>query len=179
MNRFLTKSAAGILLMILASGCTSMATQSSQDPNVDLTRYATFKIESKSQLPPHLSRRIEEALQDRLTAAGLSVSEKPELLVNFYTIVHDELKVTETSTPTLVRFRRGYTVWNTYETDVRQITEGTLLIDAIDTAANKLVWESSAHGLVARGNTERNSKKIEQAVAKMFATFPSTSAQEQ
>ncbi len=159
----------------MMTGCSTITTQSSSDPTANIAAFQTYKLESKSSLPPHLSRSIEQALQESLSATGLAASENPDLLVNYYTVVHDELQVTEAAVPTLVTFRRGYTVWNTYEADVRQITEGMLLVDVVDLDSNKLVWEGSAHGVVSRGNVDRNKKKITQAVAKMFASFPNES----
>lgn len=158
--------------LALMTGCTSIKTQSSSDPDADIAAYETYNIVSKSTLPPHLSRPIEQALRENLSAAGLRISENPDLLVNFYTMVHDELQVTESSVPTLVTVRRGYAVWNTYEVDARQITEGTLLVDIVDRNTQRLVWEGSAHGVVSRGNASRNKKKIAQAVTKMFAEYP-------
>ena len=160
-----------LVAVVALAGCSTITTRSHSDPEADLAEYETYRIESKSNLPVHLARRVEQALQEHLAATGLAASERADLLVNFYTVVHDELQVTETA-PTLVTFRRGYTVWNTYEADVRQVTEGTLLVDIIDADSKQLVWEGSAHGLVSRGNLDRNQKKIEQAVAKMFADFP-------
>lgn len=171
----MNRSILALVALALMAGCTTITTQSSRDPEADMAAYQTYKIESKSNLPPHLARRIEQALRENLLAAGLSASENPDLLVNFYTVVHDELQVTETQVPTLVTFRRGYTVWNTYETDVRQVTEGTLLVDIVDGKSKRLIWEGSAHGVVSRGNVDRNHKKIDQAVAKMLAAFSNES----
>ncbi len=171
----MTRSILALVTLTLAAGCTTIKTQSSSDPDANIAAYETYKIESRSNLPPHLSRPIEQALRENLSATGLSVSGNPDLLVNFYTIVHDELQVTETAVPTLVTFRRGYAVWNTYETDVRQITEGTLLVDIVDRNTQRLVWEGSAHGVVSRGDVSRNQKRIVQAVEKMFAKFPNDS----
>lgn len=171
----MTRSILALIAITLATACTTIKTQSSIDPDANIAAYETYTIESKSNLPPHLSRSIEQALRENLSATGLDVSENPDLLVNFYTVVHDELRVTETAAPTLVTFRRGYAVWNTYETDMRQITEGTLLVDIVDRNSQRLVWEGSAHGVVSRGNVSGNQKKIAQAVAKMFADFPNDS----
>ena len=161
-----------LTVLLLSAGCSTIRTQSSSDPATDLTQYQTYQIESKSQLPAHLERRIEQALQQNLAAAGLSPSTTPDLLVRFHTVVKDEVQLTETPATTLVTFRRGYTVWNTYETDLQQVTQGTLLVDIIDTRSDQLVWEGTAQGLVPRGQLERNTKKIEKAVARMFARFP-------
>jgi len=163
-----------LLALSLLPGCSSIATQSFGDPTADLSTYQTYEIQSKSNLPAPLSRLIEQAIGENLSAAGLSESQQPDLQVNFYTVVHDEIQVTETPAPAVVTYRRGYAVWNTYETDVRQITEGTLLVDVIDTHSQQLVWEGNARGLLSRGNMARNQKKIRQAVAGMFASFPNT-----
>ena len=92
--------------------------------------------------------------------------------MNFFTLVEDGVRVTETPTNIYVPYRRGYTVWTAYETDIHDVTEGTLFVDVVDVKTKKLIWEGSAHGVVSRGNLDRNKSKIQKAIDKMFANFP-------
>ena len=61
----------------------------------------------------------------------------------------------------------------TEETRVSQYTEGTLNIDVIDRAQNKMVWEGIAVGRVSKNvKPEERAARIDSAVADIFAKFP-------
>lgn len=68
--------------------------------------------------------------------------------------------------------RQGYVTWNDYETEVRTVTEGTLVVDVIDTATNRLVWEGRVTQAIERGARLANRQRIRAAVEALFADFP-------
>jgi Domain of unknown function (DUF4136) len=67
----------------------------------------------------------------------------------------------------------SYSMWagapRTYA-DVSQYTEGTLILDAVDTRTKRLVFRGTGTAVV--GGPESNARKIEEAVAKMVAALP-------
>ena len=67
----------------------------------------------------------------------------------------------------------SYSMWagapRTY-VDVSQYSEGTLILDAVDTRTKKLVFRGTGTAVV--GGPESNARKIEEAVAKMVAALP-------
>jgi hypothetical protein len=54
--------------------------------------------------------------------------------------------------------------------DVNQYTEGTLVLDVVDTRTKKLVFRGTGTAVV--GSAESNARKIEKAVEKMVAALP-------
>lgn len=48
---------------------------------------------------------------------------------------------------------------------------GTLVVDMFDTMSKKLIWRGSASDILA-GKPEKDEKKLEKAVEKMFEHFP-------
>src|SRR6202007_869601 len=50
--------------------------------------------------------------------------------------------------------------------------EGTLVIDLCDAKPKQLIWRGSAEDMLS-GNAEKNEKKLDKGVAKMFKKFPS------
>ena len=60
----------------------------------------------------------------------------------------------------------------TEETRVSQYTEGTLNIDVIDRAQNRMVWEGIAVGRVSKMKPEARAARIDATVADIFASFP-------
>ena len=76
---------------------------------------------------------------------------------------------------------RGFTVYSsrygTYgrghwamNADVQQYTEGTLVIDFVDSKTHKLVFRGL--GQAAVGSTERNAAAVQEAVNKIVAAYP-------
>ena len=56
-------------------------------------------------------------------------------------------------------------------TTVDAIPVGTLVVDVYETANHHLVWRGLAHDTLS-GNPDKNAKKLEKAIDKMFSKFP-------
>ena len=120
---------------------------------------------------------LKVAVAQQLDRRGLSYSDSPDLLVNFY--IHTKEKITSRSVPIMggyYAFRDPfYDTWGGYggyETRIDQYTEGTLNIDVVDAKAGKLVWEGSIVGPV-KDNAIRNlEQSVDEAVAAILEGFP-------
>lgn len=78
--------------------------------------------------------------------------------------------------PTLHTFYDGFDGWlwsgfGGATTYVDNYKEGTLVVDMFDTNTKKLIWRGSASGTVS-GKPEKDQKRLEKAVSKMFEHFP-------
>lgn len=162
-----------MVLGVLSLGaCANIQTESSYAPGVAFDEYRTYRIEGRSSLPKALAEQVESSLQQALSTKGLSSSPRPELLVNFFTLVEDDARITQMPTNVYVPYRRGYAVWTAYETSIREVTEGSLFVDVVDIKTNQMIWEGNAHGAVSRGNPDRTKSRITAAVEKMLRNFP-------
>ncbi len=124
-----------------------------------------------------LTQDLQEAASRELEAHGYKRSDQPDLLVNFHVLTREKLEVT--STPTgYYGWRRGYT-WGgmAYANEVRSFTEGTLNIDLVDRAQNRLVWAGAAVGQVTEKKLKDPKPVIDRAVAAILAQLPARSAQ--
>ena len=74
----------------------------------------------------------------------------------------------------LVSFGGGrYYGWGGQNIDVHEYTQGTLILDFVDTKNKHLVWRGSAQGALPDNPTpEKIEKKINEAVAKLLEKFP-------
>jgi hypothetical protein len=78
--------------------------------------------------------------------------------------------------PTLQTFYDGFDGWlwsgfadaTTY---VENYTVGTLVIDMFDTNTKRLIWRGSASDVLS-GKPEKDEKKVDSAVSKLFEHFP-------
>ena len=55
-------------------------------------------------------------------------------------------------------------------TDVRQYTQGTLVLDFVDNRTKKLVFRGVGSGTI--GSAEANARKVQEAVTRITAKFP-------
>jgi hypothetical protein len=154
-------------------------------PDVDFSRYTTFgfldNLTTDEQNYESLeSSYLKVAMSQELSRHGMTYSSSPDLLVNFY--IHTKEKVRSRSVPTMDAYYGyrdpyygmwgGYDTFVRYETRIDQYTEGTLNIDIIDAATNKLVWEGAISGRVTDKLIRELEQTIDDAVKDIMVNFP-------
>jgi len=152
------------------------------DPAADFANYRTFGFIDN---PATNNRDYESLVTTFLKAAvaremdrrGYEYAEDPDLLVNFY--VHTEEKVRTRRVPTTSAYYGWrdpfYDTWGGYrgyQTEVDQFTEGTLNIDVIEAAGNRLIWEGRVAGRVTQAAVANMEASIDKGVRLIMADFP-------
>jgi len=172
-------------LLVLLAGCaTGPRISAEADPEADFSRYRTFTFYSPLAIESEgyasaASERMKAAARAQMEARGYVYREQhPDLWVNINAYMQQR---TDVSTMPTVDYdfyysyrRRAYVAvpyWRD-RTNVYQYTEGTLNIDLVDVARNRLVWEGIAVGRVARMKPEERNARIDGAIADVFAKFP-------
>jgi hypothetical protein len=117
------------------------------------------------------------AAERELVGLGLQrVDANPDLLVNFSANLDQRLRVTQTPQSSAGSFgshRRGfYSTWPSYRTNVRQYTQGTLVVDVVDAARMQLVWEGLAEHRITASTAQDAGPLIDTAMREIFAQFP-------
>ena len=169
------------LLALSATACSSVRYNNDFDPAIDfnnLTTYAWLQAEDPSQanrgVDELTERRIIAAVDNELAARGFSkaTSGQPDMLINFYVMTEDRINVDSYYTGW------GYHGWyggmyGGMQTTVRQWTEGTLVIDFIDTAEKDLAWRGWAQGELQRNlSPEERTRRINKVVAGILKQYP-------
>lgn len=175
---------AGSLLGLLAmTGCASGPTiRSNADQSVDFTRFRTFNFlqplsTDREGYQSFISRDLMAAAERELVGLGLTRTDtNPDLLVNFAANLDQRLRVTQTPQSNMGGFgthRRGfYSTWPSYRTDVRQYTQGTLVVDVINASSMQLVWEGMAEHRITQRTADNIGPVIDGAMRDIFARFP-------
>lgn len=177
--------AAFVLLLSACASSSGPRITSEVDPQADFGKYRTFgfysplALESAGYATP-ASERIKAATRAQMESRGYVYDAgQPDLLVNINGNLQERTDVSTVPSMDYARYY-GYRgraiyavpVWSE-ETRVSQYTEGTLNIDVIDRAQNKMVWEGIAVGRVSKKVTpEERATRIDSAVADIFAKFP-------
>lgn len=179
MKNFISILSVFALSLILLSGCgTSISVNQDYDPAYDFTKLKTFgfiPITSEAGIDQLNADRLGEALKTNLTAKGFTLSEKADFgIALFFT------KSTKTDISTTGGYGYGYGYgYRGYGgvgyTDIYQYDEGTLVVDFIDMAENKLIWRGIGSGVMSDNpSVEERTANINYAVSEILAQFPPT-----
>ena len=168
----LTISVLALLLTACASGPTIVA---NTNPGTDFSAFKTYNFfqplgtDRAGGVRTPLSSRLISSMNRELISRGMSLSDSPDLLVDFVVSAEDRIDVRSTPSHTVHRshWNRGFSTWPTYNTTVRQYTEGSLIIDLIDPATNTLVGEGGAQNRIS--STEFTQQQIDEIVSKVMS----------
>ena len=163
-----------LLTVLLYTGCSTISVNQDYDPAYDFTKLKTFgfiPIPADAGIDQLNAERLGEAIKTNLTAKGFTLSEKADFGVALFFS-----KSTKTSIESYGYGYgygyRGYGGMGGY-TDVHQYDEGTLVIDFIDLAENKLVWRGFGSGVVSTNpSVEERTENINNAVREILVQFP-------
>jgi hypothetical protein len=167
-----TLSNFAILLTLVLAGCAASGPTIVVNavPGADLSSFETFNFlqplgtdrDNGARTP--MSSMLMAAMTRELTNRGMTQSDSPDLLVDFFVTTEDRMDVRTTRTSSMHSThsvhrshwgRSSFSTWPTYQTTVRQYTQGTLLVDLIDPAANALVAEGAAQNRIRSNEITR------------------------
>jgi hypothetical protein len=152
------------VVVLLLAGCAASGPTISVNsaPGADLSEFRTWNFiqplgtdRSNGTRTP-LSTMLMNSVSSEMTARGLAQSDSPDMLVDFFVTTEERMDIRQTpnssmSTMHRSNWHRGISTWPTYQTTVRQYTQGTLLIDLIDPANNVLLAEGAAQDRLRSG----------------------------
>jgi hypothetical protein len=177
--------------LAVSAGCaSSVKVNSDYDPAVDFTSLKTWSwVEDETHAKEGasvagnqlLSNRVTAAVERSLTARGYRQAQgSPDFRVAFTFGAQEKLDVR--SSPSTgayygggYRGRRGgmYTGWGGSTVDVKQYTEGTLIIDILRPGGEQLVWRGTGTTRIREEkDPEKRTQKVNDAVEKILAQFP-------
>lgn len=176
--RLLAASVAALL-----ASCSPVSVTTDYDRSVSFQKYKTYALApaAKGQsLSPSSEAALRDTLRAELAKKGLveKTSGKPDISIARHAFTQDKLSVQEYTdwgyTGGALPYRYGYYgAWagapRTY-VDVSQYTQGTLILDFVDTKSNQLVFRGTGSAMV--GNPNANADRIREAVLRIAAGLP-------
>lgn len=170
--------ASALALAAILAGCSSISYNYDYDPGINFTTLKTYAwiqtpdtSNARRFLGPLIERRIVRAIDENLAAKGYekATTGRPDFLVNFYGGTQEKVDVTT--------YYSGWGYYGWYggtSVDVRQWTEGTLVIDFIDAKEKDLAWRGYAQGAVDRSqrDPEEVDRRISEVVRNILKKFP-------
>lgn len=159
-----------LFLCCLTAGCGSPARTSVDfNPNADFGRYRTYSWRPGTPAPSSLmDERIVSSVNRELQRKGLSrVASGGDLKVTYHVSLERRLDV----------FSWDYLdgpywtdTWS-MRTEVREIPEGRLIVDLIDSRRNQIVWRGVATDVLTSSETDMESR-IGDVTSEMFEEYP-------
>jgi len=156
-------------LLVLATIAFSQEVRSDYDHHVNFSQYKTYSW-AKVETPDSIwDQRVKEAIDRTLAAKGWTqVPSGGSVSVVAVGTTHEK--------PTLRTFYTGFGGWRwggfgDATTYVENYEVGTLILDIFDTSTKSLIWRSSVREVLS-SKPEKNMKKLDKAVQKMFEHFP-------
>ena len=183
-HRFGAWLSAACALALLAGCATGPRVSTDMDPGADFSRYHTWGFYEpiameQSGYSTWITQRIRDDVLREMESRGYAYdASSPDLRVNFQGIVQDKTDVYTMPRTDLqyfysYRHRAYYAVPVWYdETQVSHYTEGTLTVDLVDAAQNRLVWTGAAIGRVTRKAPEERAQDVDRAISEIFLRYP-------
>jgi len=185
-NSFQLAALAFALFMLV--GCaTGPRINTSQAPDTDYGRYSTFSYvdplgTDRAGYASIVSQQLVFSTRREMELRNFEYVENIEnadLLLNFNAQLNDQIRTREVMEPTIGPafwdYRYGlYATWPNYQrsTVIDQYTEGTVVIDLIDAAAERMIWEGTATGRVTERTRRDAANELDDAVKSIFDRFP-------
>ena len=163
-------SVIGFMLCVFAASSQAQTVQTDYDKSFNFSALKTFNfaIQRRDPRDPLAgdslnNGRIQSAIESQLTAGGFAKqgSAPPDFVVAYYVAAKDKLNVQDYSIGPGRWFGRR-------DIRVDQYTEGTLIVDFIDTTTRQLIWRGRASGAV---EMKKLDEKISKAVEKLVKQF--------
>jgi hypothetical protein len=172
-------------VMILC-GCSTVSVTTDYDHTANFGNYHSYALEPPPKAPafsPSTDAALRTTLRQGLAARGITEvtpGDKPDLAVVPHAKLEQKYSVEQYSGwgygPGGWPYYGGsYGVWYgapyTYNT-IDTYTEGTLILDFVNTSNKKLVFRGIGKGTV--GSAENNAEKVREAVEKIVAKLPAS-----
>jgi hypothetical protein len=165
------------LLIVTAAACSTLQVTSDWDHTVDFAKYRTFDLREGTKISDSLiEQRIERGIVSQLEAKGLRRAENnPDLLVYTHVRISNQRQIDYNTFGYggwygWGGWRTGG--WGTTTATVRDIPVGTLIVDLVDARKKALVWRGTATDTISSDPNARSQEKVDNALTKVFATFP-------
>ena len=172
----------GVIALINACGPTLKVT-SDFDKSINFQQYKTFALYQTDSIHTAISQlnqaRIFNSIKAEMVKKGFTENnENPDLLVNPVAIFKDRVSVSSNSNyygyggyyrPYYWGGGMGGSGYTTYNVD--HYKDGSLIIDIVETANKKLVWQGTGNAEIDEPLKDPETK-VPEIIAKIMASFP-------
>lgn len=159
----------GLSLLLLATNAFGQKVTTDQAPNVNWSQYHTYSWgEGTPAQDPIMSQRIVAGIDAQLAAKGFKkVDSDPDLLVMYHAATDQQKSLNWSNMGGWGRFG------GMGSAQVDTVITGQLKVDIADFKAKQFLWRGTGTDTLSN-DPQKNAKKIDKALTKMFQKFPPT-----
>ena len=164
------------VIVTFFAGCSTISVNQDYDPAYDFSKLKTYgfiPITSEAGIDQLNADRIGEAIKTNLNTKGFTLAEKADFGVAIFFTKSTKTDVTSHG------YGYGYRGYGGMGgVDIHQYNEGTLVIDFIDVAENKLIWRGIGSGILSTNpSVEERTANVINAVMHILDQFPPSKEQ--
>jgi len=163
-------------VLIFLIGCSSITVNQDYDPAFDFSKLKTYgfiPIPADAGIDQLSADKLDAAIKNELNAKGYTIAEKPDFGIALMFSQQTKTNIQSYG------YGYGYGAWGrpgmygTGGVDVTQYQQGTLIIDVIDMANQKLVWRGTGSGVMSDSpSVEERTQNVNNAINQILAQFP-------
>ena len=175
----LTKTPIAVLALglLLPAALLAQKTSFDYDKAVDFTAFKTYAQKDGTKVgDPFVDKRLVDSIDAELTAKGLTRNDANPDITVIYHVAFDKKQDISSYSTGMAYGPYGYgwgAGWGGTEVRVREILQGTLIIDIADAKKKNLVFRGMGVKEVdVQAKAEKRDKNIAEAVKKIFKNFP-------
>jgi hypothetical protein len=173
-----------VVFMAALTACSSLKVTYDYDGQADFTKYKSYTFTQEALKLPiqQLNRdRLLNAIETELAAKGFTKTEdNPDALIDLHVKAEEKMDATATTTGGYGGYGGGYYGrygygggFSTTHIDYNKYVEGTLFVDLVDNASQKIVWQGRATKTLDEDiSAEKREQNINYAVKEIFAKYP-------
>ena len=159
----------GMLLALSSMAAVAQSVETDYDRSFNLAGLKTYGFYEQVREPgdplaesPLNDRRIRTALDSELRARGFGPSEQPDFLIAYFVTTRPGLDIQDN--------RIGFGIFDRLggRIEVKQVTEGTLVVLFVDPATRQEVWRGLASATIKEKNLH---KDVTRSIAKLVRRF--------
>ena len=161
--------------LLFLTSCCSLQVSSETAEEADLNKYSSYTLTDTEEgflanVNPTQKMQLEKAIEQQAQAISTLKNNSgftgPDVLINYFVVV-DTKRDLDTYTNYYGRRRWRYQIT---EVEVREYTQGTLIVDFIDATTKEVVWHGSTSGVITTNSIELE-QKINDAVKAIFEKY--------
>jgi len=159
----------GLSLVLIASNAFGQKVTTDSVPGTDWSKFHTYSwAEGTPAQDPLVAQRIVAGIDARLAAKGLKkVDSDPDLVVMYHASADQQKSLNWSNMGGWGRFG------GMGSAQVDTVVTGQLKVDLADYKAKQFLWRGTASDTLS-SDPQKNAKKIDKALTKMFQKFPPT-----
>lgn len=170
--------------LAVLTGCAPYTVRADYDTTANYAAYKTFDWYAASKYAKGktdggasaiMDRRVRHAVEKQLLAKGFQRNTKadPDFLVTYYPVYRNRRVVTTTNVGGGWGWRPFHYGVNSAVSEVRDIKEGSIVLEIVDYKTNELIWQSVADGALTDLRTPEDADEVvNDAISRMMEKFP-------